>query len=220
MLKKRAALHAFSKRLLVVLAMTAFLAACAPAQSADQIQAQVETSVAMTVQAQGQMAAAVASTLTAQAPQATPAASPTIVPPDPPTLPPTLVATVTPFVVVPPGGGGSTGSTQPLYGCTYAELKPSINLFKPGDPFDILYYIKNIGTKDWPSKKDLNYVSGTRLTSVTWVELPALKSGETTTVSFDANAPKEPGFYEMRWKVEGGLCFPSTDIQVGKPRDP
>ncbi|MGZ6316633.1 MAG: NBR1-Ig-like domain-containing protein [Anaerolineales bacterium] len=219
MLKKRAALHAFSKTLLVVLVLTAFLAACAPAQSADQIQAQVETSVAMTVQAQGQMAAAVASTLTAQAPQATAVSSPTAVPLDPPTLPPTL-ATVTPFVVVPPGGGGSTGSTQPLYGCTYAELKPTINLFKPGDPFDILYYIKNIGTKDWPSKKDLNYVSGTRFTSVTWVELPPLKSGETTTVSFDANAPKEPGNYEMRWKVEGGLCFPATDIQVGKPRDP
>ena len=219
MLKKQAAWQAFGKTVLVVLVTAAVLAACAPAQSADQIQAQVETSVAMTVQAQGQMAAAVASTLTAQAPQATATSSPTAVALDLPTQVPDL-ATVTPFIVVPPSGGGSTGATQPPYGCTYAELKPRINVFKPGDPFDILYYIKNTGSKDWPSKKDLDFFSGTRFTSSTGMELPALESGETTTVSFDANAPKQPGFYEMKWKVEGGLCFPTTDIQVGKPRDP
>ena len=70
------------------------------------------------------------------------------------------------------------------------------------------------GSKDWPSKKDLDYFSGTRLTPSTGVELPALKSGDATTVSFDANAPHEPGYYEMKWKVEGGLCFPFTDILV------
>src|SRR5512141_215985 len=170
MVKKKAASQAFGKTVLVALALVAILAACAPVQSADQIQAQVATQVAPTVQAQGEMAAAVASTLTAQAPQATATFSPTPIPLTLPTLAPAL-ATVTPFVVVPPAGGGGTGSTQPLYGCTFAELRPTINIFKPGDPFDILYYIKNTGSKDWPSNKDLEFVSGTRFTDVTGVEL-------------------------------------------------
>ncbi len=207
----------FRKAILVIVAVAAVLAACAPAQSADQVQMQVATGVAMTVQAQGDLAAAVAGTLTAQAPEPSPTVSPTTIPLNLPTA--ADIATVTPFVVVPPSGGGSSGSA-PLYGCSFAELKPRTNVFKPGDPFDIVYWIKNTGTKDWPSKKDLDFLSGTKFTTTLGQELPPLKSGETTTVSFDANAPKEPGFYEMKWKVEGGLCFPFTDIEVGKPRDP
>lgn len=208
----------FRKAILVAAAMAAILAACAPAQPVTvDVQSQVATSVAATVGAQGDMAAAVASTLTAQAPAATATASPTAITLNLPTVDP-AIPTVTPFVVVPPSGGGST--TQPLYGCSFAELKPRINQFKPGDPFDIVWWIKNTGSKDWPSKKDLDYLSGTKFTTTMGVELPPLKSGETTTVSFDANAPKEPGFYEIKFKVEGGLCFPFTDIEVGKPRDP
>ncbi len=208
------------KAILVAMTLAAILAACAPAQQTTaDVESQVATQVAATVGAHGSIADAVAATVAAQAAQATATLppTPTTVTLNLPTVDP-AIPTVTPFVVVPPSSGSS--GTQPLYGCSFAELKPKTNQFKPGDPFDILWWIKNTGSKDWPSKKDLDFYSGTHLTKSTGVELPALKSGETTTVSFDANAPKDPGFYEMKFKVEGGLCFPFTDIEVGKPRDP
>ena len=209
-----------SKAMLVVLAMAAVLTACAPASAvAEQNPGQVATSVAMTVQAQaGDIAAAVAATMGAQQAAATATESPT---PIALTLPvtDTPFATFTPFVVT-SGGGGSTGSTAPLYACTFYEKKPLINVFKPGDPFDIVWIITNTGTKAWPQYKDLRFVSGTALTPTGSRELPALKPGESATVSFDANAPTKPGLYGMTWKVEGGLCFPNTSIEVRRLGDP
>jgi hypothetical protein len=209
------------KAILVAMALSAVLAACAPAQqSPDQIQAQVATSVAATVGAQGAMAAAVAATLTAQAPAAMATPSPTEIVLNLPTAVPNL-ATVTPFVVVPSGGGGGgSGNTTAQYACSWTEVKPKINMFKPGDPIDVVWIITNTGTKAWPSKKDLDYVNGTKFSPFRGQELPPLKPGEKVTVSFEGNAPLEKGFYGMQFKVEGGLCWPAINIEVGKPKDP
>jgi len=206
-------MSAFPKTILVILVALALLVACAPAQvtpSTEEIQAQVASAVAMTVAAQANLTA-----------QAQAAASETPAPTELPTLTP-ILPSVTPFTFVPPPGGSGVSSavTPPAYSCVFTELRPRINIFKPGDPFDILWLIKNTGYKTWPSNFELNFVSGTHMTTTTYVTLPALKYGETTTVSFDANAPTEPGFYEMMYKGEGGLCFPNTDIEVGKPTDP
>ncbi len=207
-------MQAFLRTVLVILAAMALVAACAPAQptiSAEQIQAQVETSVALTVAAQDAQAAQAQS-------EATATLEPTLT--EIPSLTP-IFPTVTPFTFVPTAGGSGGDSPQPDYACTFAELKPRDGVFAPGDPFDIVYYIKNTGTKKWPSNKDLNFVSGTKFTTVTGVSLPPLKPGDATTVSFDANAPMQKGNYQMTWKVEGGLCFPFTAIHVGKPgQDP
>ncbi len=210
------------RAMLVALAMAALIAACAPAQTnPEQNQAQVATSVAMTVQAQaGNIAAAVAETLTAQAPVATATVSPTAIQLSLPTTE-TPAATFTPFVVTPAGSSGGGNAPAPVfYACTFREAKPLINVFKPGDPFDIVWVITNTGTKAWPAGKDLNFVSGTHLTTTTGIELPAVKPGESTTVDFDANAPTKPGLYGMVWKVEGGLCFPQTSIEVIRYPDP
>ncbi len=214
----------FSKAILVVMALATLLSACAPAQSASpaEVQAQVSTQVAMTVGAQSQqMVAAVVSTLTAQAPAATATLPPTPIPLNLPTADPN-VATVTPFVVVSSsgGGGGSGGSSQPAYACTWTEIKPKTNTFSPGDAIDIVWIIKNTGTVAWPSKKDLDYVSGTKFSPFMGQELPPLKPGDSVTVSFEGNAPMEKGLYGMQYKVEGGLCWPAINIEVGKPKDP
>ncbi len=210
------------KAMLVVLAMGALLSACAPAPSnTDQAQGQIATSVAMTVQAQaGGLAEAVYSTLTAQAPDPSATASPTPIPLNLPATN-TPFPTATAFVVTPPASGGGSVDVPPaLYACTFYEKKPLINVFKPGDPFDIVWVITNTGTKAWPQYKDLRFVSGTALTSTSSIELPALKPGDSATVSFDANAPMKPGLYGMTWKVEGGLCFPNTSIEVRRLGDP
>ncbi len=212
------------KAVFVLLVAAAVLTACAPAQTGtDQNQGQVATAVAMTVQAQvGSISAAVVSTLTAQAPAATATVSPTPIPLNLPVTD-TPMATITPFVVTPASGssGGSTGSTSAaLYSCSWYEVRPTVNVFKPGDGFNVKWVIRNTGTKDWQAGKDFNYVDGTVMSGFKGVQLPAVKSGDSFTIAFGAKAPTEPGFYEMRFKVEGGLCFPALDIEVGKPRDP
>ncbi len=211
------------KAVLVMLATAAVLAACAPAQTgADPNQGQVATSVAMTVQAQvGGIAQAVVSTLTAQAPAETATSSPTPIPLNLPVTD-TPFATFTPFVVTPPpgGSGGSTGATTPDYACSWREVKPRTNVFSPGDAIDVVWVITNTGAKDWGYKLDLEYVSGRKMSTFLGQELPNLKPGDDVTVSFDANAPMQKGLYGMQFKVQGGLCWPALNIQVGKLRDP
>ncbi|HTP00791.1 MAG TPA: NBR1-Ig-like domain-containing protein [Anaerolineales bacterium] len=208
-----------SKAILIVAALAALVTACTPAPatlSPEDIQAQVATQVAATVGAQADVDAAVAGTLTAQAPAAT--LPPTQIALDLPTATP-IAATVTPFVVVSSGGGGG-GSTKATYACSWTEMKPKTNEFSPGDAIDIVWIITNTGSAAWPSKKDLDYVSGTKFSGFTGQELPPLKPGDSVTVSFEGNAPKEKGLYGMQFKVEGGLCWPAINIQVGKSKDP
>lgn len=210
-------LNELRKAILVALVLAAVLSACAPAQAPVDVQSQVATQVAMTVQAQNDMAAAVAQTLTAQAPVATATLSPTPIVLSLPTTDPTI-ATVTPFVVVPSGGG--TGSGTPLYSCSVREVKPRNNQFKPGDPIDVVWVITNTGSRAWPERKDMDLQSSTVISSYVGEELPALRPGDSTTISFEANAPNRPGLFGMQFKVEGGLCFPALNIEVVRPPDP
>jgi hypothetical protein len=216
MLKKLTAQHSSRRSRLVSLTAAVLLAACAPAVSTEQVQMQVATGVAQTVAAQNGMATSLALTVTAMAPTITPTPSPTQIPLDLPSLTPVVpIATVTPYVAS--GGGGGSSVTVPDYACSFVEVKPLINVFKPTDYIDIVWIITNTGKKTWESGLDLDFVSGTRFSPYNGQELPALKSGERVTISFEGNAPSEPGYYEMKFKVQGGLCFPYIDIQVIKP---
>lgn len=209
-------MHAFRKLLLIVLTPVALLSACAPAApSAQQVQSQIETSVAMTVAAQNQMGTFVAQTVQAQLPTI-PTSTPTLI--SIPTLTP-ILPTATRFVVAPPSSRGDAPAPA-QYACSWTELKPRTNIFSPGDPIDVVWVITNTGTKKWEAGKDLDYVSGTKMSSFLGQELPALKPGDSVTISFDANAPMQKGLYGMQFKVEGGLCWPALNIQVGKQKDP
>jgi hypothetical protein len=186
----------------------------------QQVQDLVQQSVAQTVAAQNGMATSVAMTVEAMAPADTPTLVPTLVPASLPTLTP-IVPTVTPFVLPSGGGGGGGGGGGAAkvvdYSCSFTEVKPLYNQFKPGDYIDFVWIITNTGKKDWPSALDLDFVNGTHFTPYMGEELPALKSGDRVTISFEGNAPDEPGFYHINFKVQGGLCFPFTDIEVIKP---
>jgi hypothetical protein len=194
------------------------LGACAPGMTPGQIEAMVQQSVAQTVQAQNLMGTSVAQTVEAMAPAFTPTATATIVPLSLPTLTP--LPTVTPLNIPSSGGGGGgggSGGKVAEYACSFAEVKPLYNVFKPGDYIDFVWIITNTGKKDWPSALDLDFVGGKHLSPYVGEELPALESGERVTIRFEGNAPDEPGFYHMNFKVQGGLCFPFTDIEVIKP---
>lgn len=219
MVKGQTELKTFLRGAVVVLAVIGMATACGPAPtglSPEQVQVQVATGVAATVEAMNSMGTGVAMTVAAVQPAAAATLAPTDVPLFLPTLTP--LATVTPFVVQSSGGG--SGAKPATYSCSWTEVKPRTNVFSPGDAIDVKWIITNTGTKTWPSFKDFDFVSGTQMSTYTGQELPALKPGDQVTISFDANAPMEKGFYEMKFKVEGGLCFPALDVEVGKAKDP
>lgn len=208
------------RTIFIALGAVIVLSGCAPAQTnqgqnPDLIQGEIGTGVALTVDAQNQMGTAVALTVAAQLPTATDTSTPTTVPLDIPTLTP-IFDTATPFVVVPPSGGG--GASKPAkYACDPDTGKrPRDNtVFRPGDPFDIKWTIINTGTVTWAAGKDFSYLSGPHFTSAIAVpQLPEVKPGKSVSFSFDGNAPNKKGFQVMTWKLEGGFCFPYIAIDV------
>jgi hypothetical protein len=164
---------------MVVLGVALTLSACAPGMTQEQIQALVQDSVAQTVQAQNNMATAVAQTVVARAPAASATPLPTLAQVTLPTLTP-IIPSITPLVLPSGGGGGGGGGSAsvPDYACSFAEVKPLYNVFKPGDYIDFVWLITNTGKKDWPSALDLDFVSAR---SALWGdELPALEAAAVT----------------------------------------
>ncbi len=204
---------------LVGLALVLLLGACGPTTSGiplEQVQVLVATSVAQTVQAQNSMGTAVAMTVSALAPAATTTTSQ----PESPLFVPTLtpLASVTPFMVPQPGSAGAAATKAKYYACDSWTVKPGdYTAFKPGDPFDIKWIITNTGTADMRAGLDLEYMSGTQLTTHPGVQLPLLKPHDTYTFTADGTTPLQKGNYVMTWKVEGGLCFPYVAITSGRP---
>src|SRR5512143_3572503 len=196
MQKQRTALHGPRALMLVAAGAAMLLAACAPGMTPEQIQALVKESVAQTVEAQNAQGTSVAQTVEAMAPASTATPLPTLPSLSLPTLTP--IATVTPFVLSSGGGSGGSGSSGnvPDYACSFVEVKPLINEFKPTDYIDVVWIITNTGKKTWPSALDLDFVSGTHFSPYVGEELPQLKTGERVTISFEGNAPEEPGYYE------------------------
>jgi hypothetical protein len=203
----------------IVLILLVFLVvACLPAQSPEQIQAQIETSVAQTVAAQKQIEDAVAMTVAAQNAQATSTetATPTNTPLSFPTLTP-IVFTVTPLPPPSSGGGGGGGSVGKAdYACDIIHQRPYDNSeFNPGDDFDVKWTILNTGTKTWDPGVDVKYLSGPQMTSVTFVEIPvAMKPNDQYDIRLDAAAPTQKGFQVMTWIVQGQYCYPYVAIIV------
>ncbi len=206
------------KSLFLLVAITLVLAACgAPAQSTQDVQAQIETSVALTVAARDQVAQSVALTVAAQNLTATP--PPTFTPISSiPSVAPTftpIVPTFTPFATALTSGGGGGGATTADYSCDIIRRRPFDNTeFNRGDEFDIKWTIINNGTKTWPAGFDLKYFSGPKMTTATIVELPEMKPKAQYSVAFDATAPAQRGFQVMTWMVQGKLCYPYTAIIV------
>jgi hypothetical protein len=208
---------------LLVIALLVACAPGAPAPSSEEIAALIDTAVAMTVEAQGQIAESVALTVAAQqTEQAALMATPTLTPTALPTLTP-ILPTATPFVIKPSGGGGGGGGgggTSPKadYACdVITKPFPDYVEFNKNAEFDIKWTIVNTGRLAIPAGNDVMYVDGPNMTKngATFVEIPVeLKPGDTYTIIFDAVAPSGKGKHLMRWKLEGGICWPYVAITV------
>lgn len=211
------------KSIFVLIVLTVVLAACAPAQSAEDIQAQIDAAVAQTMEAERRIAEMVEQTVAAQAPLATPtvvveAAQPTATAIVLPTF--TALPTVTPVPVVPQSvsssGGGSVGSSDPLYSCDVISRRPlDLTEIHHGDSFDIKWTIVNTGTRTWDAGVDVKYWSGPKMTTLTVVEIPKqMKPNDTYQIVMDATAPAETGRQVMTWVVDGQMCYPYVAIEV------
>lgn len=199
----------FISNLIVLLA----LGACAPANaqpsgpSAEEIKAQIGTSVALTVTALAQTQAA--------------ANTPTLENTPTPTITFTPFPTLTPFPTSTQftGGGGGGTPTLASYACSVLNKTPADNtVFKPNKDFDVKFWLMNIGTKKWNQGADLLFDSGANmLTANTRYELPQVNPGKMVgPFVFDAKTPKKAGTYTMTFKVQGGLCYPYIQIIVKK----
>jgi hypothetical protein len=208
----------------LTLAVVMLLAACAPAAAPTQdpalVQQLIEQAVELTVAAQNAQATEQQALIV---PSNTPLPTQTEAVP---ATPISILPTDTPIVIVQPttvpasGGGGGVvvPAAKPDYSCNAINRRPFDNtIFKPNDEFDIRWTIINNGTKALRAGLDLEYLSGPEMTDVKFIELPALKPGETYEVILDAVAPSKQGFHVMTWRVEGPLCFPYVAINVEKP---
>ena len=213
-----------TKRILLsIMGVILLLAACAPAVQATEspvdIADQVATAVALTVAAQNtQTAEAIPPATNTPLPTQTESVSPTFAvanivthtpfPTNTPLPTNTRSPTDTPEATVPP----------PLYSCDAFAQSPDYQAeFKFGDEFDIRWIIINTGTRPWPAGFDVKYSSGSKMTSVTVVEIPIeMKPNDRYTIVLDAVAPKQEGPQYMTWIVQGQLCYPSVIINVVK----
>lgn len=213
------------KRLLFVLiVLMVVLTACAPAQSAEDIQAKIDTAVAQTMEAERQVAEMVAQTVAAQAPLATPTLVAEVVQPTPtaivlPTF--TALPTVTSLPPAAPqsvssSGGGSVSIPDPLYSCEVINRRPlDLTEIRHGDSFDIKWTIVNTGTRTWDAGIDVKYWSGPKMTTATVIEIPKqMKPNDTYQIVMDATAPAETGRQVMTWAVDGQMCYPYVAITV------
>ncbi len=190
------------------------LVACAPAvasptePSAEEVQAQIATSVVLTVSAYETGQAALT--------------SPTPLPSETATVTPTLVLpTLTPFVPSPTHyvPGGVPGPILADYACSVYKKSPADNtVFKPGKDFDVKFWLWNIGAKKWDKGADLFFDSGTNMLdpNITY-ELPEVLPGDVIgPFVFDAKSPNKAGTFTMTFKVQGGFCYPYIRIVVRK----
>ena len=184
------------------------LAACAPKSaglSADEVKAEVATSVALTVSAH----------YTDVAERASPTPTVTVTPL--PSLTP--LPTLTPFTPLPTQPTGGEPPAEVSYGCAVTGKVPYDNtIFRPNTDFDVKFYLKNVGTKPWGAGADLFFSGGTNmLVANARYELPQIDPGEQVgPFIFDARSPNKAGTFVMTFKVQGGFCYPYVRIVVKK----
>ncbi len=222
-------MQAHLKSLLVILALTASLAACAPGQpNQEQVLSMVQTSVASTMQAQNQVGTFVAQTVVAQA-TATEATTPT--PESTETPFPTLTPISTIFTPTTASSGGSSGGgsysyIQPGYACDVVTIPRDNTQYVRNEHFIVKFTLINTGTEQWcnsnscPSSggPDFTFDSGTIFLSFSGpIQLNALKSGKSQTLGpYGAVAPSKVGTYIMVWKLQGPICYGAIQIKVTK----
>ncbi len=101
-------------------------------------------------------------------------------------------------------------ATTPAYACQMTKQTPTNGkTFKPGDNFDAVWTVKNIGTHIWEASEiDYKYESGDIFHQNEIYDLPkSVKSGESVDLIVDMEAPEKEGEYKTVWILYQGKTF-------------
>jgi hypothetical protein len=92
------------------------------------------------------------------------------------------------------------------------------SVFSPGEDFDMVWTIKNVGTKRWNTDYYIKYESGTLFDkkSTTAMASRAANIGETADFLIDCIAPSTPGSYTTYWSLinDNGAAFYSVYLNI------
>jgi hypothetical protein len=139
----------------------------------------------------------------------------TPVPASPTPLPPTN--TVRPVTLTPK----PTATAIPL-ACQQVKQSPDDGkTFKPGDNFDTVWTVKNVGSAVWADTDvDYRYKSGEKIHQAEIYDLPeTTKPGESVELVVEMNAPDKEGKYKTTWTLQRGsnvICTMTLEINVDK----
>jgi hypothetical protein len=218
-------------KLLYLFTVLAFVMACGPAITTTSFPTadpnEINTIIAQTANAASTQTVAAMPTLTF---------TPTFTPTRPsPTASPTATSTVifvlsTPTVPVIPtftfvssGGGsssGGSGTSSSNYACQILSVSPANGTSMKGqNDFDTVWSVKNTGQKTWDRNSvDFVYYSGTKMNKVSGYDLQSnVKSGDSTSLGADMQAPKNSGTYTTTFTLRVGdndFCKMSITINV------
>ena len=142
-------------------------------------------------------------------------AQPTIAPTSTPFPTNTLAAT---FAVL----GTNTPGVAPTSSCYVGEFVTDVNypdgsLMAPGQQFDKIWRIKNIGTCDWLPTFVVVYSYGAgQMASVATPLGKTVKPGDTIDITVEMTAPTAPGNYVSAWfiKADNGELFRKMTIDI------
>jgi hypothetical protein len=119
------------------------------------------------------------------------------------------------------GGGGSGGGTSSAnFSCQVVSVSPANgSTMNPRDDFDVVWRVRNNGQRTWDRNSvDFIYHSGDRIHKVAGYDLSSnVRSGDTTNLSADMAAPRDPGTYSTSWTLRVGdneFCRMSLTIVV------
>jgi hypothetical protein len=122
-----------------------------------------------------------------------------------PTLVATLTSTATNFITFTPIATTTATPLPTIPMSDQAQLQyrtpKEWSQFKPGETFDVVWTIKNIGKKTWTTEYFFTYFNGTKMNyngDILFLNSP-VESGSNAQFTIDMKAPETPGNYTTSW---------------------
>ena len=119
----------------------------------------------------------------------------------------TPIPTFTRVTIPGGGGGGGGGSSSRNYSCQLVSVDPpNGTTFDPRADFDAVWRVRNNGQRTWDRNSvDYIFLSGDQFHKVSGYDLSGnVRAGETTNLTVDMEAPRNPGTYTTRWTLRVG----------------
>ena len=92
------------------------------------------------------------------------------------------------------------------------------SVFSPGEDFDMIWTVKNVGTKRWNIEYYWKYESGTQFDkkATLYMSPKSVNIGETLDLLIDCIAPSTPGSYNTYWSLinDNGAVFYSVYLNI------